>query len=96
VTPALPGRDFLSALSPDGVRLKGFHMPFPAIGAALSRALPMVTQALSKAPGLQAIGSMVGGGGGGEQAQGGQQAGPAGAAAAIIQRLKSMSPGGGD
>jgi hypothetical protein len=56
----------------------------------------MVTQALSKAPGLQAIGSMVGGGGGGEQAQGGQQAGPAGAAAAIIQRLKSMSPGGGD
>jgi hypothetical protein len=71
-------------------------MPFPAIGAALSRALPMVTQALSKAPGLQAISSMVGGGGGGEQAQGGQQAGPAGAAAAIIQRLKSMSPGGGD
>ncbi|WP_457330003.1 hypothetical protein [Rhizobacter sp. P5_C2] len=69
-------------------------MPIPAIGAALTRVLPMATQALSKAPGLQALGSLVGGGGGGEQAQGGQQAGPAGAAAAIIQRLKSMAPGG--
>jgi hypothetical protein len=71
-------------------------MPIPAIGAALTRALPMAAQALSKAPGLQALGGLMGGGGGGEQAQGGQQAGPAGAASAIIQRLKSMVPGGGD
>ncbi|WP_157598258.1 MULTISPECIES: hypothetical protein [unclassified Rhizobacter] len=56
----------------------------------------MATKALGKAPGLQALGGLMGGPGGGEQAQGGQQAGPGGAASAIIQRLKSMAPGGGD
>jgi hypothetical protein len=54
----------------------------------------MATQALSKAPGLQALGGLMGGAGGGEQAQGGPQAGLAGAAAAIFQRLKPPAAGG--
>lgn len=70
-------------------------MPIPAIGAALTRALPAASNLLSKAPGLQGISSLLGGGGGGEQAQGAQQGGPAGAASAIIQRLQSMVPGAG-
>jgi len=69
-------------------------MPIPLAGAALSRILPMATQALSKAPGLQALGGLMGGAGGGEQAQGGPQAGLAGAAAAIFQRLKPPAAGG--
>jgi len=70
-------------------------MPIPAIGLALSRALPAATNLLSKAPGLQGITSLFGGGGGGGQAQGAQQGGPGGAASSIIQRLKSMIPGAG-
>lgn len=69
-------------------------MPIPAIGLALSRALPAATSMLSKAPGLQGIASMFGGGGGG-QAQGAEQGGPGGAASSIMQRLKSMIPGAG-
>jgi hypothetical protein len=69
-------------------------MPLPAIGLALSRALPAATNLLSKAPGLQGISSLLGGGGG-DQAQGAQQGGPGGAASSIIQRLKSMIPGAG-
>jgi hypothetical protein len=69
-------------------------MPIPAIGLALSRALPAASNLLSKAPGLQGISSLLGGGGG-DQAQGAQQGGPGGAASSILQRLKSMIPGAG-